>query len=282
MSGFRLALCNELFERVPFGKACEQINSLGYRGLEIAPFTLSNDPASLSAEQRREFRQLMEDANLEFVGLHWILAAPAGLHVTTPNKAVRERSWAYVRELVDLCADLAGVEADNKGVMVFGSPRQRCTVDGMTSREATAIFSHELAGIAPHAEARGVTILIEALPENQCDVINSIEEAVAIVQEIGSPAVRTMFDTHNAVDEREEHASIIRKQHAFIRHVHVNETDGREPGMGNYNFQAIFQALADCGYAGWVSVEVFDFSRDAEQVAQRARLSLEAAASKIL
>jgi sugar phosphate isomerase/epimerase len=224
----------------------------------------------------------MEDAQLDFVGLHWLLAAPPGLHVTTPDIGIREQSWTYIRGLIDLCSDLAGSDhaltrATKKGVMVFGSPKQRSAVDGMMPQDAAKVFAQELARVAPYAELRGVTILVEALPANQSDVINSLAEAVAIVQQINSPAVQTMFDTHNAVDEKEEHASLIRKYREFIHHVHVNELDGREPGTGKYDFRPVLQALAEIRYPGWISLEVFDFTRGAEEVAERARRHLEAA-----
>lgn len=282
-SPLRLAVCNELFERLPFEEACPRIRALGYGGLEIAPYTLAEDPAGLSPDRRREIRRLLAGAGLEFVGLHWLLAAPAGLHVTTADLSVRRRSWDYLRRLSDLCADLARPEEESSSasagnpVMVFGSPKQRSAVDGMTPAEATRIFTDELAGLAPHAAAQRVTVLVEALPANQSNVINSLAEAVAIVREIASPGVQTMFDVHNAVDEKEEHASLIRHYRDYIRHVHVNEIDGREPGMGNYNFESVLSALADIDYPGWVSLEVFDFSRDPEQVAERARRRLESA-----
>jgi hypothetical protein len=47
-----------------------------------------------------------------------------------------------------------------------------------------------------------VTVLVEALPANQSDVVQTLEEAVGIVREIGSPAIQTMFDVHNAIDEK--------------------------------------------------------------------------------
>jgi sugar phosphate isomerase/epimerase len=90
---------------------------------------------------------------------------------------------------------------------------------------------------------------------------------MAIVDAIRSPAVRTMFDTHNAVDETEPHPTVIRKFFPYIAHVHVNEIDGREPGTGNYDFAAMFKTLDDLGYKGWISLEVFDFSRGPEVIA---------------
>jgi sugar phosphate isomerase/epimerase len=46
--------------------------------------------------------------------------------------------------------------------------------------------------------------------------------------------------------------------------------DGREPGMGDYDFAALLHALTEVNYSGWVSLEAFDFSRDPRQVAARA------------
>lgn len=273
----RLGVCNELFERFPFSKTCHEIRALGYRGIEIAPYTLGADPINLPVDARQEIRRILNGEGLEFIGLHWLLAEPAGLHVTTRDVSVRKRSWEYIHHLVDLCADLAGSRGENNGVMVFGSPKQRSAVDGSSPKEASSVFADGLAQAAPHAESRGVTILIEALPANQSNVVNCLSDAVSIVRQIGSPAIQTMFDTHNAVDEKEEHASLIRKYCSYIRHVHVNELDGREPGMGNYDFRSILSALDEVHYTGWVSLEVFDFSRDPAAVAQRAREHLESA-----
>lgn len=273
----RLALCNELFQRIPFPEACRRIRAIGYQGLEIAPFTLSSDPVTLAPARRSELHSMMASEGLEFAGIHWLLAAPAGLHVTTPDSALRKRSWDYVRDLVDLCADLAGSSPTSAPVMVFGSPNQRSTVEGATRAEAAALFTEGVAQVAVHAEERRVKILVEALPRNQSDVINSLAEAVEIVRQIESPSVQTMFDTHNAADETEEHVSLIRKYRTYIWHVHVNEMDGREPGMGNYDFSPLLGALDEINYRGWVSVEVFDFSRDPDEVARRAREHLEAA-----
>ncbi len=79
---------------------------------------------------------------------------------------MRDKSWAHIRNLIDLCADLG----DN-GVMVFGSPQQRTTTGGSTRAEATRNYVEGLAAVAPHAEERGVTVLIEALPVEQSDVV---------------------------------------------------------------------------------------------------------------
>ncbi len=272
---FRQSICNEVFEKWDFRKSCQAIRKAGYTGIEIAPFTLSDDPASVPTAARREYGAIIREEGLKFVGLHWLLIAPKGLHVSTPDKALRGRSWEYVRRLVDLCADLGP-----GGVMVFGSPKQRSSTGGINGAEALRNFVDGMASVAPHAAERGVTILAEALPPGDCDVMTSLSEAVSVVRMVNNPAVRTMFDTHNGRNEVEPHAVLVERYFDLIRHIHVNETDGRHPGTGDYDFKPLLNVLRRRNYGGWVSLEVFDFSAGAEAIADASLRYLEAQIAK--
>jgi sugar phosphate isomerase/epimerase len=267
---FRHAMCNEAFGAAPLAETCRVLRRAGYQGIEIAPFTLAESPAAIGSAQRRDYRDVIQNEGLEFVGLHWLMVSPKGLHVSTPDDALRQRSWRHIDQLIDLCADLG-----DGGVMVFGSPKQRDTQGVQTPADAVRRFTEGLASVAAHAEERGVTILVEALPHDQCDVINRLAEAVAVVNEVNSPAVRSMFDTHNAVDETEPHTSLIERFFPYIRHVHVNEIDGRHPGTGAYDFGAVLKTLREMQYSGWVSLEVFDFQPNAETIARESLAALE-------
>lgn len=278
---FRYAMCNEAFEGRPFVEACRTLRAAGYAGIELAPFTLGPDPLALSAEQRRELRDIVINEGLEFIGLHWLLVVPFPIHVTTPDVDLRERSWQYVNGLIDLCADLTRPNAESNGIMVFGSPKQRSSTGGITTAEAVRNYTNGLAGIAPHAADRGVTILVEALPHSQSDVVHTLEEAIAVVREIDSPGVATMFDSHNAEDETEPHDQLIERHFDLIRHVHVNEMDGSHPGAGNYDFAKIFRMLEKLNYSRWVSVEAFDFTLGAETIATESMKHMRLAADSL-
>src|SRR5262245_66061266 len=88
---FRQAICNEAFDKWPFADECKTIRKAGYEGIEIAPFTLAEDPAKLSRVERRQCSDIIASEGLRFVGLHWLMVSPKGLHVTTPDTAVRDR-----------------------------------------------------------------------------------------------------------------------------------------------------------------------------------------------
>src|SRR5690606_14737138 len=104
----KYAICNETFQDWPFEKAFQYARSVGYTGLEIAPFTLGKPVAEFGSEDRATLRGQIVDAGLECVGLHWLLAKTEGFYLTTPDEAVRERTGAYLAELARLCRDLDG------------------------------------------------------------------------------------------------------------------------------------------------------------------------------
>jgi len=262
----KFGICNETFGKRPFAEACHLARAAGFSGFEIAPNTVKAEP--------RELRQTMRDEGLTFIGLHSLLTAPAGLHITTADVAVRRKGWEHLTHLVDLCSSLG-----SSGVMVLGSGKQRSAWSGGSSvAEATKRLEEGLAALAPIAHARGVTVLLEPLAPTNSDVVNTLEDAVGIVRRINNPGLSTMLDTHNTAAEKVPPAELIGKYFRYIRHVHVNEMDGRHPGTGNFDFASVLHALERHGFQRWVSVEVFDFTAGGETIATESMRTLRAAA----
>ena len=261
----RFAICSETFAGMSFAQACHAAQRAGYSGIEIEPAHLAADPAALTAAQRREIRSMMDGEGLGYVGLHSFLKAPPGLHLTTPDLSVRQRSWDYFARLIDLAAELG-----ERPVMVLGSGKQRQALHGSTPEDAVARLTEGLHRMAPAAEKGGVCILIEPLAPHLSNVINTLDEAMAIVRSVGSPAVQTIFDTHNTAAEQRPPEALIRQYLPWIRHVHLNEMDGSRPGTGQFPFTAVLRTLDELNYSGWLSVEAFDFKPDGETVARLA------------
>jgi sugar phosphate isomerase/epimerase len=90
-----------------------------------------------------------------------------------------------------------------------------------------------------------------------------------------------MFDTHNAAAEKVPHDQLIKTYSAYIKHVHINEMDGRHPGTGFYEFSVPLQALKDISYDGWLSLEVFRFEPSGEEIARASSAYLRNIESKL-
>src|ERR1700686_5114617 len=100
----RYAICNETFEGWAFPRVCEVCASLGYQGLELAPFTLAPRIADVSATERATLRKQAAGAGLEIIGLHWLLAKTEGLLLTSADETVRRRAADYLVQLASCCA----------------------------------------------------------------------------------------------------------------------------------------------------------------------------------
>ena len=88
------------------------------------------DAYSISQDKRAEIRQQLADAQLESIGLHWLLAKTEGYYLTSPDADVRKKTADYLCELSRLCKDLCG------DTMVLGSPQQRNLLPGVDHAHA--------------------------------------------------------------------------------------------------------------------------------------------------
>jgi sugar phosphate isomerase/epimerase len=258
----KFAICNETFQDWPFDKAFAFARQCGYTGIEFAPFTIHKNAYEIAADRRREIRRQAEDAGLEVVGLHWLLAFTEGYYLTSPEADVRGRTSQYLGELARLCRDLRGK------VMVLGSPKQRNLLPGVTHDEAMAYAADVLRDAVPTLQDCGVVLAVEPLGPQEGDFLLTAESGIRLVQMVDSPCCRLHLDVKAMSSEQKPIADIIRDSAPWIEHFHANDPNRRGPGMGDVDFRPIFATLREIDYQGWVSVEVFDYAPGVESLAR--------------
>jgi sugar phosphate isomerase/epimerase len=258
----RYAICNETFGDWPLAKVCDFSAACGYAGIEIAPFTLAGEPVQLSAAQRGDMRRTIARAGLECVGLHWLLAKTEGFHATHPDQSVRDRTVAYLADLAHLCHDLGG------RILVFGSPKQRSLLPGVTPAAAADALHDVFSRLLPALETTDTVLAVEPLSTLETDVLTTAAETRSLIERIGSPHVRLHLDVKAMSAEEEAIPEIIHGSAVCLEHFHANDVNLQGPGFGAVDFVPIFQALSEIAYSGWVSVEVFDYSPGPERLAR--------------
>ena len=263
----RIALCNEVIAPMPFPAQCEYAAKLGYDGLEVAPYTLSDEPHRMGAAQIAAARAAAQDCGIAVTGLHWLLVKPAGLSISARDDAVRRRTVDVMLALIDLCCQLGG------RYMVHGSPQQRRLEAGDTRAAAMARARDCFAAVAERAHKAGVLYCIEPLSSEQTPLINTLDEAARMVGEIKSPWIKTMLDCSAAGRMEKQPLGELADQwlpKGLIAHVQVNDRNRRGPGQGEQHFAPLFAALKRHGYRGDVAVEPFDYVPDGPSAAARA------------
>jgi len=260
----KFALCNEMFENRPMAEIASVAADLGYHGIEIAPFTLAPSATEITSAQRKEARKAIEDHGLETAGLHWLFAGPSGLHMTTPDDATWQRTRDYLIALLDLCSDLGGK------VLVLGSPKQRSVLENQTAQGAWRRAVDLLGFAVERAGELGLTICFEPLTSAETNFINTVEEGMKLVREIGHQSLKIHLDVKAMCSEAQPVPAVIRSVRAEdIGHFHVNDPNLYGPGMGDVDYTPIAEAIRDNGYDKWLSVEVFKYDPDPETIARR-------------
>jgi sugar phosphate isomerase/epimerase len=256
----QFAMCNELYENWSFGDTCRFLKQSGYDGVEVAPFTLAPRITDVSRGRRSELRKEAAGAGIEIIGLHWLLAGTQGLHLTSPDAAVRSATAEYIVQLAEAARDLGG------DLMVFGSPKQRSLQPGVSRRQAfdwtVALFKQVMARVADY----GITICMEPLSAAETDFINTCAEASELIDAVGHANFALHLDVKAMYSENKPITELIRTFGPIAHHFHANDANRRGPGFGDVDFVPIFDALKKSGYNRWVSVEVFDYTPDPETI----------------
>ncbi|PIV64123.1 MAG: D-tagatose 3-epimerase [bacterium (Candidatus Ratteibacteria) CG01_land_8_20_14_3_00_40_19] len=259
----KFGICNEMFKEWSFEKIIDYVVKIGYDGIEIAPFTLAQDVNEIPSARRAEIRSLAEENNLEIIGLHWLLASPKGLSVSSPDKKIRAKTSEYLKDLINFCADLDG------RIMVFGSPKQRDISSSSNYGETYNYVRDGFLEILPLAEKRKVTIVLEPLTKKETNFVNTAGEAMKMIKEINHPNFRLHLDVKAMCGEEKSIPEIIESSKDYLAHFHANDPNLLGPGFGRVDYQPIKQSLRKIGYHHYLSVEVFDFSPGPKIIAEK-------------
>jgi hydroxypyruvate isomerase len=105
----------------------------------------------------------------------------------------------------------------------------------------------------------GVVLAIEPLNTRVDHVgyfLDSTMEGLAVVDEIGRPEIRIVYDIYHAAVMDEAIAPVLEGRLDRVAHVHLADRPGRgEPGSGSLDWRARLAWLQRAGYDGFVGLE---------------------------
>jgi D-psicose/D-tagatose/L-ribulose 3-epimerase len=220
------------------------VRALGFDLIEIAV----EDPTLVDAADLR--------GALAETGLGAIICGAFGpdRNLASADPALRQNADHYVRALIELAAELRSPVV--AGPMYSAVGKERLSTAAERADEWRRAVSG-LRALAEFAGARGVRLAIEPLNRFETDMINVVEQGMALVAHVGSPHLGLHLDTFHMHLEEKDSGAAIRRAGDRLFHLHACENDRGVPGSGQVRWQEIAAALTDIGYDGAVVIESF-------------------------
>jgi D-psicose/D-tagatose/L-ribulose 3-epimerase len=100
--------------------------------------------------------------------------------------------------------------------------------------------------------------------------MNTADQALRMVKDVGSPALKIHLDTFHMNIEEKNQPKAIRKVGKLLGHFHACGTDRGTPGNDSLDWKPIVAALKSIGYKGDVVIE--SFTTDVKVIAKAAAI----------
>ena len=163
-------------------------------------------------------------------------------------------------------------------------------LQGMTRPNAVERTARALEEVLPEAHSLGVDLAIEPLRPVHTDFVNTIPQALEIVELLDDPRCGLCLDTYQLWRGEAERAAVIEEirgaagwarivQVADSRPVPRSTEDRLVPGEGVLPIAEMLAAVFAAGYEGWFAVEIMSsemWAGDLDDVLDRCRLGMEA------
>ena len=221
------------------GEAIDRVAAAGYSAIEIA---------AVPELDVRAARERLDARGLTVSSMCWIGLGYPERDCAHESERIRRRAGDYLRR----CLEQAHALGATALVLVptFRTQPDRGGREAEFERAAQTIRS-----AIDDAAADGLVIALEALNRYETHLLRTLADADGLRRLIDSPNVQLMADVFHMNIEEDSIAAALRAHADHIVHVHLADSQRREPGSGHLDFDAVFEALGDTGYTGALAME---------------------------
>ena len=166
-----------------------------------------------------------------------------------PDQRLREEAISRCKAAVDV-ARAFGAQVNIgrvRGGLLWGEDPAACRLRALDG----------IRQVSEYAGLYGITVALEPVNSIAINYINTTQEGIAAVEEVGHPACRLMLDSNHMYLEDMDMEQSICDARAHVTYVHLADSNRLYPGSRKLDFTRFLQALRHAGYDGWISVEVF-------------------------
>jgi len=179
----------------------------------------------------------------------------------------QNNAMAYMKKLIDQmvvlgCPSLIGP--------VYSAVGRADAVPPAEYKQQWKTVVKHLKTLCKYAEQHDKQICLEPLNRFETDFINTVDQALKMIKDVGSPALKLHYDTFHMNIEEKCQGDAIKKTGRLLGHVHACGCDRGTPGNDHIQWDCIAKALKAVKYNGDVVIE--SFTTDVKVIARAAAI----------
>ena len=231
-----------------FIKRIEQVKKIGLDILEVAPAPL----LALTKFQRDEIAAAAKANDIE---LTFSVGLSANQDLASEDEEIRKNGIKFTTDTFQIMSEMGGKTYSG----VDSAAWNKTFMEGITDKSATWERSiSAVKEIMKVAEDKGITFAVEVVNRYESSLVNTAEEAIKYVDEVGSPNCKILLDTYHMNIEEDSFAGAIKLVGNRLGHFHVGESNRRPPcENGKMPWNEITDALKEIDYQGAIVMEPF-------------------------
>ena len=221
-------------------RGLERIALAGYERVE-----LSGDPLDISPQQIRE---ATDGLGLQVSSISSLLGPDRDLCHSDPD--IRRHGYDYLQGLIEMAATV-------KSPIVNVHPSAVNRTQLLSSAEQEWEWSIQGLRALAHAADGTCRLAVEPWNRYETHLVNTLAEAMALVEAIDHPSMCVMADTFHMGIEESDPIGALRRAAPLLGHVHFADNTRAAPGTGTIDFAPYVETLINIDYRGTVTFELF-------------------------
>jgi len=263
---FLISLSSFIYLNYPLNEAIRRISKIGYDGVDIwggRPHAYRKDHDWAESAVKKELMGSLNFGAASFI--------PAQFRYPTclcsNNEVIRLDSVEYIKDGIQNAASLgAPTVSICPGHSLFGQ----------STTAAWDCLCSSLDEICSFASSYSIRIAIEPADRYETDLINTIPDALRMIDQLGYANLGVVLDTGHSHVVGESAVEAVAMAQDRLFHVHIDDNHGLRdqhliPGQGTFDFVPFLESLEKWNYPGYLGVELsWDVTLEPDQAALKA------------
>ena len=185
--------------------------------------------------------------------------------ISDEDEDIQKDGIAYIEDCIRVAAELGAKVVAGPLYAAVGALRLLSEEERKKQWDRSA---NNLKKVAAFAKNQGITLGIEPINRFETDLINTVDYAIKMMQDVDNPNMKIQLDTFHMNIEEKNLGEAIRRVGKDLVHFHTCENDRGIPGSGHIPWNEVTAALKDIEYDGYLVIE--SFTPETKEIAKAA------------